>query len=487
MDQTLTILLVEDDPDTRQNLSDILEIDGHTICTAATATEAREFALKSQAQLIILDRQLPDGSAEELLPDLAKRNPDAHVIVVTGYADLDSTIAAFRAGAADFILKPINPDALRNSIEHIVRTRHAELLLRQKQEFSDRILRTVDAIILVLDFKGSVVQVNDYFRRIAGWTEQELVGKNWFDCCIPDYERTRIREVFRRTFEEASSSGILNPILTKDGNERHIRWSNNTLTGSDGKVNAVLAVGVDITEYLDVQQQLLRSERLAGIGQTMTALAHESRNSLQRIHAGVEMLEAITEGQEDTKQDLAVIKRAANDLNGILEEVRSFAAPIILHLEDCDLAEVFRQAWRNVLMTCEDRNIQFIEELEGDSFLARADSLRIEQVFRNLFENSLAACSEETVVSVSACRDGAFLRFVISDNGPGLSPEQSERIFEPFYTTKSTGTGLGMAIVKRIVIAHQGSIDVLPETADHLGAQFVLRLPVTAPGNIQPV
>ena len=466
MDQELTILLIEDDSDTRENLRDILEIDGHTVQCAGSAEEAKRVAQTSRAQIIILDRQLPDGRAELLLPDLVKLIHDVHVIVVTGYADLDSTIAAFRAGAADFILKPVNPDGLRNRIKHIARTRHAEIELRQKREFSDRILRTADAIILVLDLQGNVIQFNDYFHRVAGWTEAELVGKNWFDHCIPEDERERIQHVFIQTARQASSHGIENPIQTHDGRIRHIRWSNNILTDSQGITNAVLAVGIDITEYREVQQQLLRSERLAGIGQTMTALAHESRNALQRIHAGVELLEEITAGQEETKKDLAVIKRAANDLNGILEEVRSFAAPIHLHVDACDMVEVFRQAWRNVALLHPSRNVEFIEELDKRTIYADVDSLRMEQVFRNLFENSLAA-TEDPVKILVRCETGDdHCRFVVCDNGPGMSTEQRERVFEPFYTTKSSGTGLGMAIVKRIVSAHHGSVEVLPAKTD---------------------
>ena len=484
MDQELNILIVEDDPDTRDNLRDILEIDGHRILTAGTAAEARAVAQDSSPQIIILDRQLPDGRAEDLLPDLVNLSSDVHVIVVTGYADLDSTIAAFRAGAADFILKPVNSDALRNTIEHIGRIRHTEVQLRQKQQFSEQILRTADAIILVLDLDGNVVQFNDYFTRVCGWTESSLVGKNWFDHCIPEYDRDRIRDVFIATAHDANSHGIINPVLNADGRERHFRWSNSTLQDEHGDVISVLAVGIDITEYLQTQEQLLRSERLAGIGQTMAALAHESRNALQRIHAGVEMLEAITADQEEAKEDLGVVKRAAQDLNAMLEEVRTFAAPIKLHLDDCDLAEVFRQAWRNVSVLSQDRNLVFVEELTDERLVSRADSLRIEQVFRNLFENAITACNDPVHVRVKAWKEDEQYIFIVSDNGPGMSPEQKARVFEPFFTTKSTGTGLGMAIVKRIVAAHQGVIEVLPASPNRAGAQIKIQLPVQFSGRV---
>jgi signal transduction histidine kinase len=103
------------------------------------------------------------------------------------------------------------------------------------------------------------------------------------------------------------------------------------------------------------------------------------------------------------------------------------------------------------------------------------------QVFRNLFENSLAACKDPVVIHVqseqSVLRDAPAIRVCVRDNGPGMSPEQRRRIFEPFYTTKARGTGLGMAIAQRIIEAHQGTIQV--GNSLNVGAEIVITLPVS--------
>ena len=476
MENRLNILLVEDDEDTRANLSDILEIDGHFVATAGTAAEALKCVSREAFEMILLDRKLPDASADELLPELVELNPGAHIIVMTGFANLNSTIAAFRAGAADYLIKPVNIDALRNSLKHIQHAQHVERQLEQKREFANLILNTADAIILVLDPNGTIVQVNDYFQRITGWTQEEVCGEDWFELCIPVRERERVREVFIETAQQMRSRGIVNPIRSRGGEERQIRWSNNTLKSGQGATTAVLAVGIDVTDQMAAEQQLLQAERLAGIGQTMAAIAHESRNALQRIHAGVEMLEEITAGNSETEPDLLVIKRAARDLNLVLEEVRSFAAPINLHLGRCDLIETIRHAWASILeSTSGDTTIEF--DFVGDDFIVRADRFRIEQVFRNLFENAIAACKTGGSIRVRGSRSDEACCFVVSDTGPGLSPEQQARIFEPFFTTKAKGTGLGMAIVKRIVTAHGGTIEVLSGSDKMIGATLKVCLP----------
>src|SRR4051812_47781606 len=137
--EPLEVLVVDDDPDTRANLCDILEMDGHRVETAGTAAEALSRAHRSGPAAILLDRKLPDGSAEGLLPRLRELAPEAGVLIVTGYADLEGAIAALRQGAADYILKPINPEALRASLRRVADRRR----LSQAKERSEAAFRTL--------------------------------------------------------------------------------------------------------------------------------------------------------------------------------------------------------------------------------------------------------------------------------------------------------------------------------------------------------
>jgi class 3 adenylate cyclase len=115
-------LVIDDDADTRQNLRDLLELDDHSVETAATVAETLARDDWNQFSIILLDRRLPDGSGEELLPKLRQLAPDAAVVVVTGYADLQGAIAALRLGAVDYILKPVDPEALRRALRHVQAT-----------------------------------------------------------------------------------------------------------------------------------------------------------------------------------------------------------------------------------------------------------------------------------------------------------------------------------------------------------------------------
>jgi signal transduction histidine kinase len=129
-----TVLVVDDDPDTRLNLCDILELDGYRVELVGTAAEALARDDWGRYGAIVLDRRLPDGTAEEILPRLRKLAPEAAVVIITGYADVTATIAAFRLGAADYVLKPVNADELRARLGRLAEHRRDRDALRERTE-----------------------------------------------------------------------------------------------------------------------------------------------------------------------------------------------------------------------------------------------------------------------------------------------------------------------------------------------------------------
>lgn len=475
------VLVVEDDEDTRANLCDLLELDDHEVIVAGSAKEAKG-RLQDNPQITILDRRLPDGLAENLLPELREISPNCEFIVVTGYADMESAIAAMRNGASDYLLKPIQPEMFRQRLRKIAEVHQLEEKLQREHEFANQMLVTAEAVILVLNLDGTIQQFNPFLTQLTGWKLSEVKNQDWFDIFIPETERARVREIFLDTAAGIKSHGVINPIVTQDGQRRVLRWSNATLKDRSGKTTAVLAVGLDITDLAETQERALRGERLATIGQMMAALAHESRNALQRIQASTDLLGLEVENNDQALQDLAKIRRAANDLNVLLEEVRAFAAPIQLRKERVCLGDIIDQAWANLEQTRQGRQAELIVQKEIRNTPLHLDIVRAEQIFRNLFDNSMAATPDPVEISIefephedSDSLQGEQVHLCIRDNGPGLSAEQQEKIFVAFFTTKDEGTGLGMAIVQRIIEAHGGAIRV--DSKYKPGAKFIVSFP----------
>jgi signal transduction histidine kinase len=171
------------------------------------------------------------------------------------------------------------------------------------------------------------------------------------------------------------------------------------------------------------------------------------------------------------------IQIAQDHLRQLYEEVRQYAAPIVLRRDPTHVSNVLQQAWEHLEPVRAGRTIEFANHAETN-YVCRIDRYAMERVFRNILENSLAAASDPVRIDV-VWRDAwlgeqTAVEIRLRDNGPGLTAEQRKRIFEPFYTTKTQSTGLGMAITKRLVEAHGGQIAVGNVAC---GAEIVVTLP----------
>lgn len=345
------VLIVEDEPDTRSNLVDILDMFGFDPVAVGSGEEALSQPDLPNMDVMVLDRRLPDIYAEELLPQLRALAPDACMIIATGYGDLDSTIGALRHGASDYLIKPINPDALRASI----------------------------------------------------------------DRCL---------------------------------------------------------------EHKRLERRLRQSERLAAIGKAMAGLAHESRNALQRSQASLDMLSAELVDNEFAIKLIHRIQTAQDDLHRLYEDVREYARPINISPTPSDVAQLLQQTWEELVVDREGRSASLEVTVETDSTECPVESFLIRQVFRNIVDNSLAACEDPVVIQVvfsdqlQNARPALGIRF--RDNGPGLPAASCANVFDEFFTTKTHGTGLGLAIVQRTIEAHGGSINLASDVPTGFALDIVL-------------
>jgi PAS domain S-box-containing protein len=457
----LHVLVVDDDADTRANLRDILDLDGHTIETAGTVAEVLARRSWTDISAILLDRRLPDGSAEDLLPRLRELAPDAAVLIVTGYADLQGAIAALRQGASDYILKPINAEALRASLFRIADHQR----LAQAKARSDAAFRTLveaaPCMIVILRPDRTLLYFNRFAEEITGFQASEVVGKDYFALFLPEEHRALAGEHLRTVLAGGVVRGVEIPFLCRDRSRGWVLWNAQLLHDYEGEP-AVMAIGQDITALKHSQERTLQAERLAAIGQMVAGLAHESGNALARSQACLEMLGLEVQDRPEALELLQRVQKAQDHLQQLYDEVRNYAAPLKLEREPWAMDAVWRQAWSNIGLRRQDRTTRLHEQTHGISLRCRVDPFRLEQVFRNIFENALAACSDPVEIRIH-CEECLLegepaLHVGVRDNGPGLTPEVRRRLFEPFFTTKTKGTGLGMAIAKRIVEAHGGRI-----------------------------
>ncbi|MFN0196430.1 MAG: PAS domain S-box protein [Planctomycetaceae bacterium] len=354
----------------------------------------------------------------------------------------------------------------------------AEENFQREHAFLESLIETAHAIILVLDREGRIVRFNRFMEELTGFRFSEVRGQEWFTTFLPERDRERIRQLFATCLNGTPIQGHVNPIVTRTGEEKIIAWSARILKDAAGEITGVLSIGNDISELHDAERRLLQSERLAAIGQMMTGLAHESRNALQRAHACLEMLEL--DLQDRQQQDLTQrARKALDELQCLYDEVRNYAAPLKLERRDCRISDLLEETWEQLKSHRDGKTIRFRTACDPKAARCRIDSLRMQQVFRNILDNAISACGEHGEIDVeceSAIHNGKpTIRLSFKDNGTGLNAEQAKGIFEPFYTTKTKGTGLGMPIAKRIIEAHGGEIQIGSEMRS--GAEIIIFLP----------
>jgi PAS domain S-box-containing protein len=365
-------------------------------------------------------------------------------------------------------------------IEDAYHTEYLAWRLTLNKERSQAAFRTLveaaPCMILISRPDRTILYLNPFAERVTGYEAAEVVGKDLLHIFIDD---SIVYEAVNRAREHVlnghPSLGVEHPIRCKDGTQRHVIRNRQCLPDYEGGP-AILAVGQDVTSLIEAQEKALQAERLAAIGQMMTGLAHESGNALARSQACLEMLALEVHELPEALGLIERIQKAQNHLQQLYEEVRSYAAPIKLERVPWDVALIWRQAWENLLVRRQGRDAELHEECDQASRKCAIDPFRLEQVFRNILDNSLAACRDPVRISIqctAADRAGSpELRIVVRDNGPGLNPVQARRIFDPFFTTKTKGTGLGMAIAKRIIEAHDGRISVGPGSGVGSGASL---------------
>lgn len=357
--------------------------------------------------------------------------------------------------------------------------------LRAERHFSEDLFRTANALILILDLDGRIIRFNPFMEQCCGYSLEEVQGRDWFETFMPLELRHEIRSLFQVVVQGRAIQAYVYPIVVRSGEQRDVTWSWRRLQSDENGRSGVLAIGHDITALKEAERRLIQSERLAAIGQMVTGLAHESRNALQRARACLDVLEL---DAGDQSGDLNLIHRAQqalDELQRLYDEVRNYAAPLKPDLAPCDLIQLCRETWEFIGETSPIPNVRLRLPENPPESTCHCDRSRMQQVLRNILENAIHVSpdgGEITVLaeSINGPGESPRIRLRIQDQGPGMNAEQRARIFEPFYTTKTKGTGLGMAIARRIVEAHGGEIAVgdPPRNGGTTGTEIVLTLPV---------
>ena len=231
-------------------------------------------------------------------------------------------------------------------------------------------------------------------------------------------------------------------------------------------------------ELQESHERLLRSERFAAVGEAAAYVSHEIKNPLMVIGGMAHQVERRLPGDPASQEKLRIIQTEVRRLESFLGELRDFLRPAQPSKQEIDLNQVIREVKALMEGAIQEKGIRLEGRLHPNLPPVEADPNQLKQVLLNLVKNALEATDDQGAILVSSGTDDGQVWFSVQDTGKGMSEDVQEKIFNPFYTTKEKGTGLGLAVINKIVTDHHGAITV--SSAAGSGSTFTVRLPKKA-------
>lgn len=356
--------------------------------------------------------------------------------------------------------------------------------------YTDNILASLTNGIVTVDLEGRVVTLNPAAELLTGFFAGEVAGRY----CTEVFAQTPdLAELLMETL--ANRTPVLGTTLTlrrRGGRGLPVELSVSPLRGSEGKELGVIGVFRDLTRVRHLEERLRRSDRLAAVGELAAALAHEIKNPLTSLLTFSRRLTRAFEDSDFRQKFQTVVPRELERINGIVEGLLELASPARLTFKPVRISTLLERAVELYGTRIETQRIQVQRDYARDLPVIWADQEALYQALVNLVTNALDAMPAGGVLvlrtgwsdgdTVTAGRAGGRrVAIEVEDSGVGIPPAVIDRVFNPFFSTKESGTGLGLALTHKIVEDHGGSIDVRSTPGTGTTFRLVLAVMPDAP------
>jgi PAS domain S-box-containing protein len=512
------VLLVDDEPNMRWTMAEFLKRGGYETLTAEDFDGAVSVLGDAEVDAAVVDIILPGRSGIELLKELSGRESYVPVIMITGEPNHSQVPEIIRAGAYDFIAKPILKESLLKAVSRAVEKkrlfeekrrlereikRHAEGLearvaertaeLAEAHNFLNLVLdSSTEYAIVATDLKRRITLFNRGAERMFGYTAGEAVGQTPSDL-LGQQESEQLKRALLGSVEGDGARAQHQAEVTfrRAGGEEFVASLTVTaIRQGDGTVIGRLGVIKDLTAEREsaerlrlMQERLARQEKIAALGRAAAQVAHEVRNPLAGLLLYSMHLRDKAAGSLPDSELALVDKIIAtvNHLTDTVEQVLNFARPVNLAPRVADLNRVVADVLHLLGPQLSAHRVEQRLELDERGCPGLIDEASVRSALLNLILNAVQAMPDGGTLTVRTVADEHSPRVEIADTGRGMTDEQLEHVFEPFYTTKSQGLGLGLPYARKVVEQHGGTISV--ESRAGAGTTIRVALPARAEVN----
>lgn len=352
-------------------------------------------------------------------------------------------------------------------------------------DFYKRLIDDANDIIWAVDTDGRFIYLNNKVSE-WGYNKDELIGKP----LISILNAKQIENSLDKGIDIGMNGLNEVEVLDRHGNIRKTSLSTSPLKDDNGSIIGTIGIVRDMAEDKRLQERIADTERLASLGQLSLGIAHEIRNPLSSIKMNLQILNRLIPFVGDTKEHFDLALKEVFHLEGILEDLLSYAKPLKLKLKQMDMNLLLDDTLLMVRSDIKDKEIVINRYYDNELPKILLDEDKMKQAFLNIYLNSIQAMSKGGTLCIRTYRerethsnstdmDGIEKRVVVevSDTGCGMDKEKLKFIFDPFFTTKPYGTGLGLSIVKNIFNYLNAVIEVNSQLGK--GTDFIVKFPVT--------
>jgi PAS domain S-box-containing protein len=380
--------------------------------------------------------------------------------------------------------------------------------LKENEEKLRSIFNSSPDAIAVYDLTGNIIECNQAILDFLGFsTKDEIIGKNAL-IFVAKKDRKKVRKIMKNVLKAGPLTNVEYAALNKDCYEFPAEFSASAIKDPSGNPTGFVSIIEDITErklmenelrhyseHLEElveertvalkqsQERLVKAERLAAIGQAATMVGHDLRNPLQAIENGLYYINTELSNLSVSKkvmETLQAIHDSVDYADNIVKDLQSFASKREPLFMEMDINTLVKETFSHVK---KPENVEAVIEL-GELPKIEADKDMMKRIFLNLAVNGIQAMEEKRgILKVSTKKTNGFIEVAFQDTGIGIKKENMKKLFTPFFTTRAQGMGVGLAICKRFVEIHDGSIKV--ESKEGEGSIFTVKLPIQRNGGVK--
>ena len=491
------VLIVEDDaPSARRIENQLLQIGHRVVGPTASGEDAIALAARPECALVLMNVRLQSGLDGIEAARRIRETCRIPVVFLTADPDDEAVKRASHAEPFGYLVKPFETSQLRTVIEMALFKHDAEVRLIDSEQRYAAILAGIGDGVIATDKNARITFANPIASQMTGWAVKDAVGlplQEVFVSINPEnrqVHKDRIDAVLESGKPDASTSHSV--LVSKDGREFFIDSLGSPIVDDQGVVAGAVLVFRDVSEVRRVEDalrsardELSRASRLTTLGELAASIAHEINQPLAAVltnaSAGLNFLLRNDPDIDEVRQVLVDIQRDARRAADVIRSLQALARKTAPEFTLVIIDDVIREVLMLIRGELYRRGVVVRTSLSAIDAPVRADRVQLQQVLLNLIMNGVEAMAPmqdqtKSLVISSICEHS--VKVEVQDSGIGIEDQNFDKIFSPFYTTKVGGMGMGLAICKTIVDAHDGRIDAV-RRASH-GTVFRLDLPIAA-------